>query len=105
MLLDAISAAGITPVFDTVVAHHVTHRYPNPEQAPNAQLAIVGHVIGDGVEALVVTVNGSTVRADGSTYHMTLSLADGHKPAESNAVIASHPVTPIDPISFDSIAF
>lgn len=51
---------------------------------------IVGHVDdGVGLEAMVVRLNGTTDRPDGSTYHITWSLgtAAGRKPVESNAVL------------------
>ena len=50
---------------------------------------------GEGVEALVVELGGSTDRWDGSTYHITWSLADGREAKESNAVIAQRGWTPI----------
>jgi hypothetical protein len=40
-----------------------------------------------GVEAMVVAIDGTTDRPDGSTYHITWSLADGRRARESNDVI------------------
>lgn len=48
------------------------------------------------MEALVVSLGGTTDRPDGSTYHITWSLADGRKAKESNDVIARLGWTPID---------
>jgi hypothetical protein len=42
---------------------------------------------GAGVQALVVAIDGSTDRPDGSTYHITWSLGPGRKAKESNHVI------------------
>ena len=44
---------------------------------------------GDGVEAMVVEIDGTTDRPDGSTYHITWSLdrAKGRRAGESNDVI------------------
>jgi hypothetical protein len=42
---------------------------------------------GRGVEALVVAINGTTMRWDGGTYHVTWSLAPGREAKESNDVI------------------
>lgn len=42
---------------------------------------------GKGVQAMVVTIDGTTDRPDGSTYHITWSLAPGRKAKESNDVI------------------
>jgi hypothetical protein len=42
---------------------------------------------GDGVEAMVVALDGSTDRPDGSTFHITWSLAPGRRARESNDVL------------------
>jgi hypothetical protein len=42
---------------------------------------------GKGVEAMVVAIDGSTDRHDGSTYHITWSLTDGRRARESNDVL------------------
>ena len=54
--------------------------------------AAVGEIIGraddgEGVEALVVSIDGSTDRPGGGTYHITWSLAEGREARESNDVI------------------
>lgn len=56
---------------------------------PPCVAAIVGRSDdGRGVEAMVVQIDGSTGRPDGSTYHITWSLQPGRKAVESNDVIA-----------------
>ena len=40
-----------------------------------------------GVEAMVVTIDGDTARPDGSTFHITWSLGDGRRARESNDVL------------------
>lgn len=90
------------PIFPDVVADHVTLA---SKAAPQAELPcetlgeIVGRIDdGEGVEALVVAIDGTTDRPDGSTYHITWSL-DGAKrrqAKESNDVIARLGWTPID---------
>lgn len=83
------------PKFQRVVLHHVTVAFNLTEESYNrlykslrgATWAVVGYTNDSGLEALVVEVNGGTQREDGSTYHVTLSLAPGRKPVESNAVI------------------
>ena len=42
---------------------------------------------GSGVEAMVVTIDGTTDRPDGSTYHITWSLGSGRRARESNDVL------------------
>lgn len=82
------------PAWPDVIADHVTldahagSRTPLPE----AREAIVVGIVddGEGLQALVVSIEDTTDRPDGSTYHITWSLdrKRGRKPVESNAVIA-----------------
>lgn len=78
------------PKFEKTVAHHVTlksdaEREPLPSKV---QAAIVGRTDDrQGVEAMVVSVDGTTDRPDGSTYHITWSLEDGRRARESNDVL------------------
>ena len=59
---------------------------PLPEEV---DAEVVGRIDdGQGVEALVVAVGGSTDRPDGSTYHITWSLGPGRQAKESNDVLA-----------------
>ena len=78
------------PRYPAAVAHHVTFA-PKDAPMPDARDAeIVGRADdGQGVEALVVRIGGTTNRPDGSTYHVTWSLdaARGRTPGESNDVI------------------
>ncbi|EJL24500.1 CsbD family protein [Novosphingobium sp. AP12] len=80
------------PRYENVVAHHVTLASGQTGDTPlPADRAghVVGHVDdGESVEALVVAVEGATDRPDGSTYHVTWSLAPGRRAVESNDVIA-----------------
>jgi hypothetical protein len=91
------------PKFPETVADHVTLR---PRVSGNAELPcetageIVGRIDDDaGVEAMVVRIDGTTGRPDGSTYHITWSLGRGRKARESNDVIARLGWQPIDPIA------
>ena len=78
------------PKFEKTVAHHVTlkseaERDPLPNDV-NAE--VVGRADDEsGVEAMVVAIDGTTGRPDGSTYHITWSLGDGRRARESNDVI------------------
>jgi hypothetical protein len=81
------------PRFGNVVADHVTLAAKAAGDAPLPQEdegAIIGRADdGQGVEAMVVAIAGTTDRPDGSTYHITWSLADGRDAKESNDVIAA----------------
>lgn len=79
------------PQFRNVVADHVTLR---SKAASDAQLPkesegeIIGRVSDNrGVEALIVSIEGTSDRPDGSTYHITWSLEDGRHGRESNDVL------------------
>ena len=54
----------------------------------------------DSLECLVVELDGTTDRPDGSTYHITWSLGPGRKARESNDVLRDggwqHLPAPID---------
>jgi hypothetical protein len=81
------------PAYANLVADHVTleaNVAANTPLPPGAEAEIVGRADdGEGVEAMVVRLNGSTDRPDGSTYHLTWSLAEGRRARESNDVIAA----------------
>ena len=88
-------------IYAQAVADHVTLRARVAAEArlpPTVAGLIVGRSDdGEGVEAMVVQVDGSTERPDGSTYHITWSLAPGRKAVESNDVIRKHRWKAIEP--------
>jgi len=78
--------------YENVVADHVTLRVgatpdtPLPRKPDSAR--IIGRADdGDSLECLVVEMDGTTDRPDGSTYHITWSLGPGRKARESNDVL------------------
>jgi hypothetical protein len=81
------------PHYERTVADHVTLKFGTAKdvQPPREAVAeIVGFVDdGEGVQAAVVEIDGTTHRPDGSTYHITWSLGDGREAKESNDVIAA----------------
>jgi len=83
--------AQFTPKYARAIADHVTLDANVPARTPLPQ-AVSARIIGcaddgQGVQAMVVEVDGSTARPDGGTYHITWSLAEGRKAKESNDVI------------------
>ncbi len=89
------------PRYAKTIADHVTLK---PRVAHDAALpaetqgVIVGRSDdGRGVEALVVQIDGATDRPDGSTWHITWSLAEGRRAVESNDVIRERGWEPVDP--------
>ena len=99
------------PRYANVIADHVTlgtgaEKRPLP---PQVKAAIVGRADdGESLECLVVTIDGTTDRPDGSTYHITWSLGPARKARESNDVLKEqaweeldHPVpVTIEPARF-----
>jgi imidazole glycerol phosphate synthase subunit HisF len=78
------------PKYAKTDAHHVTLK----SEAANAPVPppVEGQIVGraddsHGVEAMVVSIDGTTDRPDGSTYHITWSLGEGRRARESNDVI------------------
>lgn len=93
--------ARFAPRYERTIADHVTLRarvQDNGPLPPASTGVILGRSDdGHGVEALVVQIDGTVVRPDGGTYHITWSLAQDRKPVESNDVIARHRWEPVDP--------
>ena len=88
------------PRYRDVVADHVTlSSDAGGEPLPaDVQSEIVGRADdGDSLECLVVTIDGSTDRPDGSTFHITWSLdkSRGRQARESNDVLKDQGWTPI----------
>lgn len=81
------------PKYPEVICQHVTYKFPaksTDELPPEVKEAhVIGYENGDGIEAIVIEINGSTKRPDGKLYHITLSLdrAKGKKPVHSNDLV------------------
>ncbi len=79
------------PRYENVIAHHVTLRVGATPDTPlprQAEARIIGRADdGDSLECLVVELDGTTDRPDGSTYHITWSLGPGRRARESNDVL------------------
>ena len=78
------------PQYEKTVAHHVTLKTEAEQEPlpPEVKAQVVGRTDDEsGVQAMVVAIDGTTARPDGSTYHITWSLADGRRARESNDVL------------------
>lgn len=89
------------PRYAETVADHVTFEAHLAVDAP-LPAEHGGEIVGraddeDGVEALVVRIGGTTDRPDGSTWHITWSLARGREAVESNTIIAERGWEPVEP--------
>lgn len=87
-------AAQFPPKFAEFIGHHITYKFGVKSDLPLPEatsIKVVGYACNDkGIEALVVEVDGSTVRPDGKTFHITWSLdrEAGFKPVNSNDLVA-----------------
>lgn len=87
------------PAYGNVVADHVTLAAkvhadtPLPDQCPAEAVGRIDD--GRGVEALVVSIRGTTDRPGGGTYHITWSLGPGRRARESNDALAAAPWQPL----------
>jgi hypothetical protein len=83
--------AQFPPRYATVVADHVTlwvGAAPGDPLPRKPEATIVGRADdGKSLECLVVELDGTTDRPDGSTYHITWSLGPSRKARESNDVL------------------
>ena len=80
------------PKYENVVADHVTLRVgasaetPLPDKPRDSQ--VIGRADdGESLECLVIELDGTTDRPDGSTYHITWSLGRGRTARESNDLL------------------
>lgn len=95
------------PKYKKTVAHHVTTKYGvTADETPDAvdSYSIVGYAdSGDGLEALVISIDNNVERPDGSLYHITWSLdPDKYKPNDSNSLVKSG-YRNIGPIGIDMV--
>lgn len=100
------------PKYPNVIADHVTLRTGATAQTPmprKPDAHVVGHADdGKSLECLVVELDGTTDRPDGSTYHITWSLGPGRKARESNDLLRTSGWKPIAapiPIDLDPARF
>jgi hypothetical protein len=90
------------PHWPDVIADHVTldAEVPEDHALPTETAgAIMGGIDdGEGLQAMVVAISGTTDRPDGSTYHITWSLdrARGRRAVESKKVIVERGYAPLD---------
>lgn len=92
------------PRYETFIGHHITQQFgvsPDVPAPEDADIRVVGYVDSeDGIEALVVSVNGKKQRPDGSIYHITWSIdpSSGYKPKDSNNLLKNKRYTIVRPI-------
>lgn len=84
------------PKYSKFIGHHITEQFGVPASASAPDMPehvfVLGEAdSGDGLQALIVGVNGNVNRPDGKIYHVTWSLdPDKYKPKDSNTLIELH---------------
>jgi hypothetical protein len=76
--------------FATVVCHHVTLHFDvsSDTALPPPKVGyVVGEIIDKGVQAVVVEIDGNTIRPDGERFHVTVSLDDGRFPEQARHLV------------------
>ncbi|MEJ7776746.1 MAG: hypothetical protein WKF52_05040 [Sphingomicrobium sp.] len=77
--------------YENVVADHVTLNVGASGDTPlprEVEAEVIGRADdGNSLECLVVRIDGTTDRSDGSTYHITWSLGAARKARESNDLL------------------
>jgi len=93
------------PAYERVIAHHCTVKFGvnSDHSLPEEREGLIVGVAddGEGVQALVLRIGGATHRDDGSTWHITWSLATGRKPVESNSVISHKGWRQVEPVAVE----
>ena len=93
------------PKYGNVAADHVTLRVGANDETPLPRKPEAARIVGraddgESLECLVVELDGTTDRPDGSTYHITWSLGSHRKARESNDLLRDrgweHIPAPID---------
>ena len=80
--------ARFPPKYENVIADHVTLCFGGRELPAKPSATVVGRADDrKSLECLVVELDGTTDRPDGSTYHITWSLGPDRRPIESNDVL------------------
>ena len=88
------------PKYENIKADHVTVNFDVSEDTVLPvvnSIEVIGYINdGIGLDLALVAVNGKTRRADGGTYHITISFGEGRKAKDSNQVIldSQHNPTP-----------
>jgi len=92
------------PKYSDFIGHHITYKFGVPSNIPLPEEPKIAKIVGYaddriGLEALVVELDGTTQRSDGSLYHITWSLdrQKGYKPKDSNTLVKQG-YESIDPI-------
>ena len=100
------------PKYENVIADHVTLRTGATSATPlprKPEARVVGRADdGRSLECLVIELDGTTDRPDGSTYHITWSMGPGREARESNDVLRDlgwEPIPEPVPVELEAARF
>jgi hypothetical protein len=88
----------IPPKYKNVVAHHVTLNFGVYDDAPLPtveSIVVIGHIAHDGIQAVIVALDGDNFSPDGRCYHITISHSDDRRPVESNDLLKKGGSSPL----------
>ncbi len=92
------------PKYENVIADHITLRTGATSSTPlprKPRARVVGRADdGRSLECLVVELDGTSDRPDGSTYHITWSLGPTRRAKESNDLLRDRGWEPL-PVPID----
>ena len=93
----ATLAEAYPPQFEKFVGHHVTYNFgasDTDDLPPAGEYYVVGYayekerrINGSGIEALVVSIDGTVNRPDGKVYHITWSHGSSYAAKDSNRIV------------------
>lgn len=97
--------AFLPPKFDKVAVHHITYEFPSNTMPPNVNSIVLGEYFSNEfIEAATVLVDGSSIRPDGGTFHITWSYDPNNaKPVDSNKLIKNGTGRKLVPVKVDVI--
>lgn len=88
--------AAFPPAHGKVIAHHVTVQFNVTEvgmkmlNGPTPKVVATAYGGDDKVDCVLINLNGTCKRLDGSWYHVTLSCSPSGKPVDSNAFLKAN---------------
>lgn len=95
------------PKFANVIVHHITHSFnvSHEDALPPMPVSakVIGYASNEKIEALVVEIDGTSIRGDGKLMHITLSHTPEAKPVMSNDLLSSQGFEPCEHFTIEVI--
>lgn len=96
------------PKNPTVLGHHITEQFGVPSDHPPpsepSEVLVIGYIEVEGLQGLLVSVDGRVHRPTGGKYHVTWSIdkEKGRKPVDTNKFVEV--ARPIDSIRISVVS-